>query len=140
MSSATNLSYPSQPRDTMFPYQQSQYSMVPPRQSAQLTQQVAAYRPHAPPEQTQTASYTPYARVPPIDDHSILNPRPSSGSFPILSNHQSDIRPTITSQSSDPLVTGRQQQFRSNLPNLLPPLESTVTSGQPRGSTFTSLQ
>lgn len=140
MPAASNSSYPTQPRESVYSYP-NPYSTTPSRQTSQLTQQIPPYRPQAGADQTQANTYSSYPRTPATEEHSILNARQTSRPFPTFpSNPQTDNRSFLPDQTVTPMVSGRQPQLRTNLPNVLPPLESTVTSSQLRGSAFAGLQ
>ncbi|MCJ1463215.1 hypothetical protein MMC07_001820 [Pseudocyphellaria aurata] len=141
MPAASNSSYSTQPRESVYSYP-NPYSAAPPsRQATQLTQQIPSYRHHAGADQTQANTYSSYPRTPVTEEHSILNPRQTPRPFPTFpSNPQTDNRSYLSDQTVTPMVSGRQAQLRTNLPNLLPPLESTVTSSQLRGSAFAGMQ
>lgn len=140
MPAGSNSSYSTQSRDSVYTFP-TQYPAAAPRQPTQLTQQIPPYRHHAGADQTQTNTYGSYPRTPVTEEHSILNARQTSRPFPTFpSNSQTDNRPFLPDQTVIPMVSGRQPQLRTNLPNVLPPLESTVTSSQLRGSAFAGLQ
>lgn len=135
-----NSAYPTQPRESVYQYQNA-YSTAPPRQATQLTQQIPPYRHHGGADQTQTNNYSSYPRTPATEEHSMFNVRQTSRPFPTFpSNPPTDARYVLPDQTVTPMVSGRQPQLRTNLPNVLPPLESTVTSNQLRGSAFAGLQ
>ena len=140
MPAASNSSYSTQPRESVYSYPNS-YPTAPARQPTPLTQQIPPYRHHTGVDLTQNNTYSSYPRTPATEEHSILNARQTTRPFPTFpTNLQTDNRSFLPDQTVIPLVSSRQPQLRTNLPNVLPPLESTVTSSQLRGSAYAGLQ
>lgn len=141
MPAASNSAYPVHPRESVYSYP-NPYPATPARQTTQLTQQIPPYRPYSGADQTQTNTYsTHYPRTPATEEQSILNARQATRTFPTFqSNLQTDNRSFLPDQTITPMASGRQPQLRTNLPNVLPPLESTVTANQLSRSAFAGLQ
>ena len=135
--STSNQPYSSTLREAMYQYPQGNLSVAPPRQVPQPAQTSSSYQHHSMSNQLQTTASTTFTRAPGLEDLSLIQSRQAPRPFPTYPiSYQSDGRPLFSNQHPDPLLQSRQQQLRSSLPNVLPPLESTVTSGQPRGVTL----
>ena len=118
-----------QAREPVYAYQQNQPSDFQLRQAPQLTQPVVPFRQQQLPSQPQLGDSTAYFRALEPDDRSPQQHRSHAAPLPsqsvyhpptsLLSFHE---RPTEIAQS-------RPQLLQPLLPNVLPPLQSTVSPG-----------
>ena len=121
--------HPQQAREPMYTYQQSQPSEFQLRQAPQLAQPVTSFRQQQLPSQAQPSDSTAYFKALEPDERSPSQHRSHAAPLPsqsvyhpptsLFSFHE---RPTEIAQS-------RPQPFQPPLPNVLPPLQSTVPLG-----------
>ncbi len=133
-SSAPNPFYQQQTREPLYSYQQSQQPDYQHRQVPQLAQPVAPLRQHQLLSQPQSGDSTTYSRALEMDDRSAIQYRVN----PVPLPNQPVYYPTTSllpfPERPIPLGQSRLQPLQAPMPNVLPPLESTVTPGHARGA------
>lgn len=134
-SSAATSTYPSQTRGPFFHYPAGTLPIVPSR-PAQLAQPPPTVRSQPLVDQPPTAVPARYTRTSQPEESVLSYSRQTPRFYPTNAQHQPDSRPVLAVPLLDSLSSGSQYAARTNFPNVLPPLESTVTPGQNRNVTL----
>ncbi len=134
-SSAPNPFYQQQQqgREPIYAYQSSQPTDFQPRQAQHLAQPVVPFRQQQSASQPQPGDHTAYQRAPDIDNHSSLQYRNQPASLSTQPVYYPTTSLLSFPERSTDIVQSRTQPLQPPLPNVLPPLESTVTPGHARG-------
>lgn len=103
---------------------------------AQLAQSPPTVRSQPLIDQTPTAAPATYTRTSAPEEGVLGYSKQTPRFYPTNAQHPPDSRPGLGGPLLDSFSSGGQYAARPNFPNLLPPLESTVTPGQSRNATL----
>ena len=134
-SSAPNPFYQQQQqaREPTYTYQQTQPSEYQPRHIPQLSQPVP-FRQQQLSSQPQSGDSITFPRALDIEDRSSLQYRNTATTLPTQPIYYPTASLLTFPERSTELVPSRLQPLQPPLPNVLPPLESTITPGHTRGA------
>ena len=122
-----------QAREPTYAYQSSQPTDFQSRQAQHLTQPVVPFRQQQLASQPQSGDHTAYQRAPDVDDRSSLQYRNQPASLQTQPVYYPTTSLLSFPERSTEILQSRPQPLQPPLPNVLPPLESTVTPGHARG-------
>ena len=122
-----------QAREPVYTYQQGQPTDFQSRQVPQLAQPVAPFRQHQLPSQPLSSDPTMYSRTLEWDDRPNLQLRNHTTPLPTQPIYYPTTSLLSFPERPTDIFQSRPQPLQPPLPNLLPPLESTVTPGHVRG-------
>lgn len=132
--SSAGSTYSSQAREPFYQYPSGSLPIVPSR-PAQLAQSPPTVKSQPLMDQPPTAAPATYGRASAPEEGVLGYSKQTPRFYPTNAQHQADGRPLAVGVLES-LSAGSQFGARSGFPNVLPPLESTVTSGQNRNLTL----
>ena len=129
--SGASSTYSSQGRESFYQYPSGSLPIVPSR-PGQLAQTPPTVKSQAVMDPSPSPAPATYGRTSALEEGSLGYAKQTPRFYPINGPQQADSRLLTGGSLLDSLSAGSQFSTRSNFPNVLPPLESTVTPGHNR--------
>lgn len=124
-------------REPFFQYPSGTLPIVPSR-PAQLAQAAPTVKSQAVMDSSPTSASATYGRTPALEEGVLGYSKQTPRFYPTNASHQADSRLLGSGSMLDSLSVSGQYGARASFPNVLPPLESTVTAGHNRNASLPS--